>query len=144
MSILHLLIKSIKLLPIKAKFRMKEIKLEFILKTSPAVLFSRISNPSGLAEWFADNVKVDGKIFTFFWSDSNQQAEILMSVPDKYISFRWLDMDPGYEFSFDIVKDELTGDVSLIITDNVDDDDATDAKNLWSSQVAKLKQAIGS
>ncbi len=144
MSILHLLIKSIKLLPIKAEFRMKEIKLEFILKTSPAVLFSRISNPSGLAEWFADNVKFDGKIVTFYWSNSNQQAEILMTVPDKFISFRWLDMDPSYEFSFDIVKDELTGDVSLIITDNVDDDDAADTKNLWSSQVAKLKQAIGS
>ena len=123
---------------------MKEIKLEFILKTSPAVLFSRISNPSGLAEWFADNVKLDGKIFTFYWSDSNQQAEILATIPDKFISFRWLDMGSGYEFSFDIVKDELTGDVSLIITDNVDDDDATDTKNLWSSQVAKLKQAIGS
>ena len=144
MSILHLLIKSIKLLQIKAEFRMKEIKLEFILKTSPAVLFSRISNASGLAEWFADNVKVEGKVVTFFWGTSKQQAEILMTIPDKLISFRWLDMDPDYQFSFDIVQDELTGDVSLIITDNVDDDDATDAKNLWSSQVAKLKQTIGS
>jgi uncharacterized protein YndB with AHSA1/START domain len=144
MSILHLLIKSIKVLPIKAKFRMKEIKLEYILKTSPAVLFSRISNPSGLAEWFADNVKVEGKICTFYWGNSNQQAEILMIIPDKHISFRWLDLDPDYRFSFDIVQDELTSDVSLIITDNVDDDDATDAKNLWSSQVAKLKQTIGS
>jgi uncharacterized protein YndB with AHSA1/START domain len=144
MSILHLLIKSIKLLQIKAEFRMKEIKLEYILKTSPAVLFSRISNASGLAEWFADNVKVDGKIVTFYWGTSKQQAEILMTIPDKLISFRWLDMDPEYQFSFDIVQDELTSDVSLIITDNVDDDDTTDAKNLWSSQVAKLKQTIGS
>ena len=123
---------------------MKEINLEYILKTSPAVLFSRISNPSGLAEWFADNVKVEGKIITFFWGTSSQQAEILITIPDKLISFRWLDMGPDYQFSFDIVQDELTGDVSLNITDNVDDDDASDAKNLWSSQVAKLKQAIGS
>ncbi len=141
---MHLLIKSIKVLPIKAKFRMKEIKLEYILKTSPAVLFSRISNPSGLAEWFADNVKVEGKICTFYWGSSSQQTEILLIIPDKHISFRWLDLDPEYRFSFDIVQDELTSDVSLIITDNVDDDDATDAKNLWSSQVAKLKQTIGS
>ncbi|MEI6143097.1 MAG: START-like domain-containing protein [Mariniphaga sp.] len=123
---------------------MKEIKLEYILKTSPAVLFSRISNPSGLAEWFADNVKVEGKICTFYWGSSSQQTEILLIIPDKHISFRWLDLDPEYRFSFDIVQDELTSDVSLIITDNVDDDDATDAKNLWSSQVAKLKQTIGS
>ena len=123
---------------------MKEIKMEYILKTSPAVLFSRISNPSGLAEWFADNVKVEGKVFTFYWGKSEQTAEILGMVPDKMISFRWLGMDPGYEFMFDIIQDELTGDVALIIIDNVDDDDTEDAKNLWSSQVSKLKQAIGS
>jgi uncharacterized protein YndB with AHSA1/START domain len=123
---------------------MKEIKLEFFLKTSPAVLFSRISNPSGLAEWFADNVKVEGKIFTFIWGTSEQKAQVLALIPNDSISFKWLDMGPGYEFRFDIVQDELTNDVALVITDNVDDDDAEDAKNLWCSQVAKLKQAIGS
>jgi len=123
---------------------MKEIKLEFFLKTSPSVLFSRISNPSGLAEWFADNVKIEGKIFTFYWGDSEQKAEILTMIPNETISFRWLDMGAGYEFRFDIVKDELTSDVALVITDNVDDDDADDTRILWSSQVSKLRQAIGS
>ena len=123
---------------------MKEIKLEFFLKTSPTVLFSRISNPSGLAEWFADNVKVEGKIYTFFWGDTKQKAEIMTLVPNESIGFKWLEMDPGYEFIFDIVQDELTGDVALVITDKIDDGDVEDAKNLWSSQVAKLKQAIGS
>ena len=123
---------------------MKEIRLEFFLKTSPAVLFSRISTPSGLAEWFADNVKVEGKIFTFIWGNTEQQAEILSMIPNVFISFRWLDMDPGYEFSFNIIQDELTGDVALIVTDNIDEDDAEDTRNLWSSQVAKLKHMIGS
>ena len=97
---------------------MKEIKLEFFLKTSPAVLFSRISTPSGLAEWFADNVKIEGKIFTFFWGTTEQQAEILLMVPNVLINFRWLDMSPDYEFGFNIIQDELTGDVALIVTDN--------------------------
>jgi uncharacterized protein YndB with AHSA1/START domain len=123
---------------------MKEIKLEYFLKTSPSVLFSRISTPSGLAEWFADNVKVDGKIFTFIWGSTEQQAEILSIVPNVLINFRWLDMDPGCEFGFNIIQDELTGDVALVVTDNVDEDDAEDTRNLWSSQVAKLKHMIGS
>ena len=123
---------------------MKEIKLEFFLKTSPAVLFSRISTPSGLAEWFADNVKIEGKIFTFFWGTTEQQAEILSMVPNVLINFRWLDMDPGYEFGFNIIQDELTGDVALVVTDNIDEDDAEDTRNLWASQVAKLKHMIGS
>ena len=123
---------------------MKEIKLEFYLKTSPAVLFSRISTPSGLAEWFADNVKVEGKIFTFVWGNTEQQAEILTMLPNDSISFRWLDMEPGYIFGFNIIQDELTGDVALIVIDNTDEDEVEDTCKLWRSQVAKLKQMIGS
>ena len=123
---------------------MKEIRLEFFLKTSPSVLFSRISTPSGLAEWFADNVKIEGKIFTFIWGDTEQKAAILSMIPNESISFRWLDNEPVSEFGFNIMQDELTGDVALIVTDNTDDDDVEDAKNLWSSQVAKLKHMIGS
>ena len=36
------------------------------------------------------------------------------------------------------------GDVALIVTDNTDDDEVEDTCKLWSSQVAKLKQMIGS
>ena len=43
-----------------------------------------------------------------------------------------------------IIQDELTGDVALIVTDNIDDEDAEDTSNLWISQVAKLKHMIGS
>jgi len=123
---------------------MKEIRLEFFLKTSPTVLFSRISTPSGLSEWFADNVKIEGKIYTFIWGKTEQQAEILTMIPNVSISFRWLDMESGYEFGFNIIQDELTGDVALIVTDNIDEDEAEDTCNLWCSQVAKLKHMIGS
>ncbi|MEI6678424.1 MAG: START-like domain-containing protein [Mariniphaga sp.] len=123
---------------------MKEIRLEFFLKTSPAVLFSRISTASGLAEWFADHVKEDGKIFTFIWGHTEQKAEITAMILNVSIRFRWLEMTPGYEFEFNIMQDELTGDVALIVTDNIDDDEAEDTSKLWSSQVAKLKQTIGS
>jgi uncharacterized protein YndB with AHSA1/START domain len=123
---------------------MKEIRLEFFLKTSPSVLFSRISTPSGLAEWFADNVKVEGKIYTFIWGNTEQQAEITSMIPNISINFRWLDMDPVFEFGFNIMQDELTGDVALIVTDNIDEIDVEDTCNLWNSQVAKLKHMIGS
>jgi len=123
---------------------MTEIRLEFFLKTSPSVLFSRISTASGLAEWFADNVKVDGKIFTFIWEGAEQQARILAMVPNESIRFKWMDIEPFYEFGFNIIQDELTGDVALVVTDNRDDDDAEDNSNLWCSQVAKLKHMIGS
>jgi len=124
---------------------MKEIKLEFSLNTSPTVLFSRISNPSGLAEWFADNVKIDGKIFTFIWGDTEQQAEVVDMTINSSITFRWLEQENGHEFRFDIIQDELTKDVALNITDYIDDDEEEeDSKDLWDSQIGKLKQIIGS
>ena len=123
---------------------MKEIQQEYLLKTSPPVLFSRISSASGLAEWFADNVIVEGGKYTFFWGNVEQQAEIVRIVPNESIRFRWVESGPTTEFEFCIVKDELTGDIALVISDNIDEDDEEDAKNLWDSQVSKLKQVIGS
>ena len=36
----------------------KRILLEYTLNSSPKVLYPRLSTPGGLAEWFADDVKV--------------------------------------------------------------------------------------
>ena len=65
-------------------------------------------------------------------------------LQNESISFRWLGMESGYEFGFNIIQDELTGDVALVVTDKIDEGDAEDTTKLWCSQVAKLKQMIGS
>ena len=48
----------------------EKIELEYLINCSPKVLFNRLSTASGLAEWFADDVSVNGKKFTFFWEDA--------------------------------------------------------------------------
>jgi hypothetical protein len=123
---------------------MKEIQQEYLLKTSPPVLFSRISSAPGLAEWFADDVIAEGGIFKFCWGDVAEEAEIVRIIPNESIRFRWLNSGFPGEFEFCIVKDDLTGDIALVISDNIDDEDEQDAKILWDSQVSKLKQVIGS
>jgi len=40
-------------------------ELEFPIHASPSLLYQYISTPSGLSEWFADNVNSRGEIFTF-------------------------------------------------------------------------------
>ncbi len=37
---------------------LNRIELEFSLNTPQHLLFNRLSTPSGLSEWFADNVNV--------------------------------------------------------------------------------------
>ncbi len=121
----------------------RKFELEYSVNTSPKVLFNRLSTPAGLAEWFADDVNLKGKILTFVWDNTEQQAEILHRKDQKCIRFRWLDENEEDFFEFRLAKDELTGDLALIVTDFADEDEKEDAIDLWNSQIAELKHAIG-
>ena len=121
----------------------KKFQLEFTLNTSPKLLYTRLSTPSGLAEWFADNVQLDGKNFVFIWDNAEQVARLLMKKANEYIRFQWLDDDSDTFFEFRITKDELTGDVALLISDFAEEDEIEDATDLWESQVNDLRRAIG-
>jgi hypothetical protein len=43
-----------------------------------------------------------------------------------------------------IVVDEITKDVSVVVTDFADEDEVEEAKMLWESQIGDLKQVLGS
>ena len=53
-----------------------KFELEYTLNSSPKVLFSRLSTPEGLCEWFADDVNVDGDLFSFFWEKTESKARL--------------------------------------------------------------------
>ena len=119
-------------------------ELEYPINSSPKVLYTRLSTPAGLAEWFADDVNLSGTLFTFIWEKSEHLAEVVQRRDNKYIRFRWLDDDEAQSyFEFRITQDEITGDVSLLITDFAEEDDKADAVDLWDTQIAELKHAIG-
>lgn len=119
-------------------------ELEYTFKTSLKVLYSRLATASGLAEWFADDVNVRDNIMTFTWDGSEQQAEIIERKDNTCAKYRWLDDDEDVYFEFQIQKDELTGDLALIITDYADDEDEKeDDIELWDSQIQELKRILG-
>lgn len=120
-----------------------KIQLEYVLNCSPKVLFNWLSTASGLNEWFADDVKVKGKKFTFIWEGSEQTAEMTLLKENKLVRFSWIDDEESY-FEFRITQDELTGDVSLIIIDFAEEDEIPETKGLWDTQVADLKHILGS
>ena len=120
--------------------------IEIPINSSVNVLYKRLSTPSGLAEWFADNVNLKNNVFTFFWDDSVQSAKILKKKSNKFVQFKWLDDEEKESFfEFKIQVDEMTSDVSLIITDFAEDeDDQEEQTMLWEQQIQNLKMAIGS
>ena len=121
----------------------QKFELEYSFNTSPKVLYKRLSTPSGLAEWFADDVNLIGKVFTFIWDGSKQEAELLQKKDMSHIRFRWADDDIEEYFEFKLKQDELTGDTALMITDFADDDEKDDAIDLWDTQISELKHVIG-
>ncbi len=127
---------------------MKEkFELEIPIHASPNMLFQYLSTPSGLAEWYADNVNSRGELFTFIWDGSEEQAKLLNKKKDASVRYQWLedeDEDEDYYFEVIIQVDAITKDVSLMITDFSDEDDLEESKMLWESQIGSLKKVIGS
>ena len=120
-------------------------ELEFPIQASPQLLYNYISTPSGLSEWFADNVNSRGELFTFIWDDSEEQAKLLTKKNSERIKFRWVESeDDDCFFELRIQVDNITKDVSIIVTDFSDDDEIEESKMLWENQIASLKQILGS
>ena len=120
--------------------------LEIDFQASPQLLFQYLSTPSGLSEWFADNVNSRGEDFTFIWDDSEEYAKLLQKKTNEKVRYRWMndeeDQDDCY-FEFKIVVDEITKDVSLIVSDFAEEDELEEAKMLWENSIGSLKQVLG-
>jgi len=121
--------------------------IEFPIQASPQLLYQYISTPSGLSEWFSDNVNSRGELFTFIWDDSEEQAKLLNKKSGERVKFRWVeDEEDGLTCYFEIriQVDEITKDVSLMVTDFADEDEIDESKMLWTNQISSLKQVLGS
>lgn len=122
-----------------------QYELEYTLNSSPKVLFPRLSTAEGLAEWFADDVQVDGDEYIFIWDNTEQRAKIVQLRENKNVRYKWSETAEDEErfFEFKLNIDELTGDVALLITDFAEEDEKEDAIYLWDTQITELKRALG-
>lgn len=120
-------------------------EMEFPIRVSPSLLYQYLSTPSGLSEWYADNVNSRGEFFSFIWEGSEEKAKLLSKKSPERIKFRWME-DEGEDYFFElrIQVDEITQDVSLIITDFAEEDEIDEGKMLWENMVSDLKQVLGS
>jgi uncharacterized protein YndB with AHSA1/START domain len=122
-------------------------ELEFPIHSSPQLLYQYIITPSGLSEWFADNVNSRGEFYTFIWDDSEENAKLTSKKAGEKVKFKWLDenkKETEYFFELKIQVDEITNDVSLIVTDFSEENELPENKLLWESLVSDLKHVIGS
>lgn len=124
----------------------EKIHLEYLLNpTSKNLIWSAISTPTGLEEWFADKVLSNDKIVTFFWGKTEKrQAEIIAIRAYSFIRFRWLDEGSEREyFEIRMSNNELTNDYVIEVIDFAHSDEVDDQKELWDSQIDTLRRAYG-
>ncbi len=121
----------------------KKFNLEYELKSSPRILYSFISEPNGLSQWFADDVSIRDHVYTFKWDDEEQKAKLLSVKENKLVKFKWVDDEPHCYFEMEIVQDELTNDVALAITDFATEETLNERKQIWDNQIDYLLSVLG-
>lgn len=119
-------------------------KVNYELKNgSVGVLWKLISTSAGLSEWFAEDVKQDGNIYSFQWGKTTQKARVISITPNSFIRFRWEDEPEEFYFELRIDYSDLTGGIILIITDFAEPIEKKGSIELWNAQVETLTRRSG-
>jgi uncharacterized protein YndB with AHSA1/START domain len=131
---------------VKTKKKKEKLSLEYEIKCSPKILFSYLSTASGLEGWFADKVTMSDGDFVFHWGNTEQRAKVVNRKENQLIRFHWMNDDKKDDtyFQFEIIQDDLTGDVALVITDFTTPEEKEEDTLLWNSEIHELMHAIGS
>ncbi len=121
----------------------KKFTLEYEIRSSPRILFNFISEPNGLAQWFADDVTFHDQTYIFTWGNETQKAKLLSLKENKLVKFKFIDDEPHCYFEMEIIQDELTNDVALAITDFATDETQEERKQIWDNQINYLISVLG-
>jgi len=119
---------------------------EYLLQTSAKVLETMLMTPSGLSEWFADDVNVDDDVYTFVWNGSEEKARLLGKKKNEFIKFQWIadeeeGLDTYVELRFKV--DPMTKSVVLNLTSFAEEDEMDEVQLYWQNTIEELKRVIG-
>jgi uncharacterized protein YndB with AHSA1/START domain len=121
------------------------ITIEYLLRTSPTILYQFFTTPSNLVRWFCDEVDIQGDIFTFTWNGYDEVAHLVDDIEEELVKFEWIDEERVGEYlQFKISISPVTGETILEITDYCDADEVEEQKDLWNTQIKLLKKETGS
>ena len=117
---------------------------EFMIRSSPAILFNFLTTPSGLTQWFSETCDVTEDVYIFGWDGFEETAILEEYVEHDLVKYRWEDADDADEFfQFEISKSEISNDTVLTVTDFAEDDEIEDQSLLWLSQLEQLSRSVG-
>ncbi|HSZ24889.1 MAG TPA: START-like domain-containing protein [Cytophagaceae bacterium] len=128
----------------------KKLTYEFEINTPASLLYSYLTVPNSLKQWFADDVIEDkAGTINFKWEGDDHFAKISMQKVNQLIRYDFLSPkeggdsnDPAF-IEFKIEVNELTQTSFLKITDSYMEESEQDAAELWKNLINDLKDTIG-
>lgn len=128
----------------------RKVIIEYPLEAkSPGIIWQLISTAPGLQKWMADYVEEDDNRLTFTWGEAwtehdTKTSRILAREKYRRIRMKWEHDD--YEETYwemKIETGELTGLLTLVITDFAEDGDKDYLKDLWGDNLKRLHHISG-
>ena len=121
----------------------KKFSNEYIIRSSPTILYEFLTQPSNLAQWFSDYCDSQLDIYIFGWNGSFQRARQVDRIEDESVKYHWEGGNKDEYFSFRVYKSEISNDTVLEITDFAEAKEIKEQTFLWDKQVEDLKHALG-
>lgn len=118
-------------------------EMEYIIRSSPTILYEFIVTPTNLAQWFCEKCDSNIDLYTFKWKGYEEKAYLIDDIEDKLVAFQWENAEDEEFFEFSIQKNEISRDTVLVITDFAEKSEVEDMKLWWDEQIVKLKKMIG-
>ncbi|MGL1886990.1 MAG: START-like domain-containing protein [Reichenbachiella sp.] len=121
---------------------------EYEIRASKKMLYPYLSSPSGLAQWFADDVNIDeDKVYSFFWDGEVSKATMVSHRTNNQVKFEFYpkdenDEDPNH-VEFIIEMNEMTQEVFIRVIDHSDMEDEEELHDLWNALMFSLKELVG-
>lgn len=127
----------------------KLFTMDYEIHASVKMLYPYIFTASGLAEWFADDVKISPeKVFTFDWDNEEHRATMAAHRTNHFARFEFVPedhedaSDPAY-FELRLEVNELTQTTFLKVSDYSDFDDLEELRDLWDGLIENLRKVVG-
>ncbi|MBK7869652.1 MAG: activator of HSP90 ATPase 1 family protein [Saprospiraceae bacterium] len=121
-----------------------KVTMEFLFRASPTILYQFLTTPSCLIRWFCDGVDIQGDSYIFIWNGTAQIADLVDDIEEERLRFLWEDAEYDNEYlEFRISTSPVTDETILEIIDFCDADEIEDQKQLWKTQIERLRQETG-
>lgn len=122
----------------------KEVfEIDYVLRTSPRILYDFCRQPTHLSQWFCDKVDYHGDQFTFIWNGYSESAILIDDIEEELVAYHWDGTEDDEFFEFAINVNEISGDTILTINDFAEAGELADQKLWWDNQIQKLIRVMG-